>query len=167
MNFNRNGYTLIEIVVVTTLIGLMLFFTLPRFQSAFFSGDAKDVTRWIILKVKALKESAVIEQNTYILHFDTDSARAWITHEKMTDEEIAQAKQNEFVFPKSIQVVDIEYPGIGTLSNGEGEICFYPKGYSDKAIIHLVKADNEYTSYIIEPFLPKVKVVNHYYKFES
>lgn len=166
--FKQNkGFTLVEIMVVMILISLMLFFTVPRIQSSVFSGDSKDVTRWLILKIKSMKENALIDQKTYILHIDIDSDKLWISHEGMTDEEYAQAKENEFVFPKSIEVMDVEYPGAGVVINGETEVYFYPKGYSDKAIIHVADNRSEYRSYIIEPFLSKVKIIDLYYRFES
>ena len=164
---DNNGFTLVEIMVVLILISLMLFFTVPRIQSSIFSGDEKDVTRWLILKTKSLKESALIEQRAYILHINIDTDRLFISHEAMTEEEIAKAKENEFVFPKSMEVMDVEYPGAAPIINGEVEIYFYPKGYSDKAIIHVADGDNEYRSYVVEPFLSKLKIIDHYYRYES
>ena len=163
----NKGMTLIEIMVVMILISLMLFFTIPNIQSWVFSGDSRDVTRWLTVKVKVLKENALIDQKTYILHINFDAEKFFITNEAMSEEEAAKAMENGFSLPETIRVADVEYPGGGIVTTGETEIYFYPRGYSDGAIIHVMTGENEYRSYIIEPFLNKLKTVEGYYRVES
>ncbi|MBU1161919.1 MAG: prepilin-type N-terminal cleavage/methylation domain-containing protein, partial [Proteobacteria bacterium] len=45
------GFTLIELIVVISLISIMLFFAIPRFQSNVLSDSTKEVSRWILLKI--------------------------------------------------------------------------------------------------------------------
>ena len=74
--FHRNnGFTLIELIVVIALIGLMLFFSLPRLQHNPFLDDSNKSARWLIGKIQALKESAIRDQKQYALHIDLDSGR--------------------------------------------------------------------------------------------
>ena len=47
------------------------------------------------------------------------------------------------------------------------DIYFNEKGYSDKAIIHLENDDNEKFSFLIEPFLLRVRLYNSYAGFED
>ena len=54
-NGNCRGFTLIELIVVISLIGLMLFFSLPRLQNNPFIDDSKKSARWLIGKVQTLK----------------------------------------------------------------------------------------------------------------
>ena len=51
------------------------------------------------------------------------------------------------------------------ITRGIAEIHFYRKGYSDKALIHIEDDDNEQSSYLIEPFLPHVKIIEEYVEF--
>jgi prepilin-type N-terminal cleavage/methylation domain-containing protein len=164
---HNNGFTLIEIIVVIALISLMLFVAIPRFQGTVLLDNTKEVSRWIILKVRALKERAVLEQKLYVLHVSLDSNRLWVTHESMTQEELHNAELHGYELPSDVKVLDVEYPNEEKISVDQAEIRFYKKGYSDKALIHIENDDNEQLSFLIEPFLAKVKLYEKYAGFEN
>ena len=162
-NFKRNsGFTFIELIVVISLISLMLFFAIPRFQGSVFQDDSKKVSRWIIFKIQSLKEKAKRDQKLYVLHIDLDSNQLWATHSSMSQEEIQTAEYNGYNLPNDINVLDVEYPDDKIASIGQADIHFYKKGYSDKAMIHIENNDNEQLSFLIEPFLPGVRIYQEY-----
>ncbi|MBU0995646.1 MAG: type II secretion system GspH family protein [Proteobacteria bacterium] len=161
----NSGFTLVELIVVMTLISMMLSVTLPRLQGALFSGGTKQAFRTIILKIKALKENAVIDQRTYTLHVDMDNDTLWMSHDAMTEEELLRERENQVKLSDGLIIVDVEYPGEGLMSQGEVEIGFYKKGYSDTAIIHLSDGGDEYYSFFIESFLSGTKLINGYFRF--
>ncbi|MBW2603136.1 MAG: prepilin-type N-terminal cleavage/methylation domain-containing protein [Deltaproteobacteria bacterium] len=159
------GFTLIELIVVISLISIMLFFAIPRFQSNVLSDSTKEVSRWILLKIPYTKERAAREQKRYILHVSLDSNRLWITHEAMSREALESAKTNGYKLPEDIKLLDVEYPDQEKISVGQADIYFNEKGYSDKAIIHLENDDDEKISFLIEPFLLRVRLYNSYAEF--
>lgn len=161
------GFTLIELIVVISLISIMLFFAVPRFQSNVLSDSTKEVSRWILLKIPYIKESAAREQRRYILHVSLDSNKLWITHEAMLEEALQSAETNAYILPEDIKLLDVEYPDQEKISAGQTDIYFNEKGYSDKAIIHLENDNNEKISFIIEPFLLRVRLYNSYEEFEN
>jgi len=163
----NQGFTLIELIVVITLISLMLFFAIPRFQVDVLSDNTNKVSRWIMLKVHSLKEKAVREQKLYVLHISLDSSRLWITSEIMSQEEIQAAEANGYELSDDINLLDVEYPDEEKISVGRADIYFYKKGYSDKAIIHISNDDNERRSFLIEPFLSHVRLYDEYIGFED
>ena len=163
----KNGFTLIELIVVISLISLILFLALPRFQGGFLSDNTKKVSRWIMLKVQTSKEKAVREKNNYILHVSLDSNKLWTSHETMSEEELQHAEQNGYRVSGDIIVSDVEYPDNEKISTGQADIYFYAKGYSDLAMIHIKNNDDEKFSFLIEPFLSHVRMYQSYVGFEE
>lgn len=161
------GFTLIELIVVVSLISIMLFLYIPKFQEAVVFDNTKKASRWIIGKVKALKESSVSNQKLYVFHIDLDNNRMWATDELMLEEEMQNAESQGFELSDDINLVDVEYPGKDKILFGHADIYFYKKGYSDKALIHIEDSNNKQLSFLIEPFLSKVRLYEEYVEFEN
>jgi len=165
---NNTGFTLIELIVVITLVSIMLFFTMPKFHYAVLGNEATDVSLWIVGKSKALKESAVYNQKNYALEVGINDNRLWISDESMSDEDIDLAIDQGFQLSSGARIIDVEYPDKrGKVSSGTIKISFYKKGYSDKALIHLAKSDDKVLSFLFEPFLSKIKIFDEYIEFDS
>ena len=165
--FHQNaGFTLIELIVVIALMGLMLFFSLPRLQNNPFLNDAKESSRWLISKVQRLKESAIRDQKRYTLHFDLDSGKVWETNETMSPEDIESTMMDSYELPDDLRIIDIEYPSIGKIYSGQAEITFHKAGYTNKALVHMQDGDT-YLSFLIEPFLPDVEFFDKYASFDD
>ena len=160
-----DGFTLIELIVVMALMGLMLFFTLPRLGDNPFLDDRRQSSRWLIGKVQSLKESAIRNQKQFSLHFDLDNGLIWETNESMTPEDIENAALNSgYSLPDELRIIDIEYPQKGKIYNGQAEIIFYKAGYTDKALVHMQEGDT-YLTFLIEPFLSNVQFFETYAGF--
>jgi prepilin-type N-terminal cleavage/methylation domain-containing protein len=166
LNRQAAGFTLIELIVVVALLGLMLFFSLPRLQNNPFLDDNKQSSRWLIGKIQTLKESAIRDQKSYALHFDLDSGRVWETNESMSQDDIEQAVLDSYTLPNDLRIIDIEFPIKGKINSGQAAISFYKAGYTDKALVHMQDGDT-YLSFLIEPFLPNVQFFEKYASFED
>jgi len=162
----NRGFTLIELMVVISLISIMLFFSMPRFQNTIMTDSKRSTARWIIGKVRILKERSARNQKLYILHVNMDTNRLWTSNGAMSEEDLQSAQQKGYEIPGDLKVQNVEYPEKGIISFGQADICFYSKGYSDKALIHIQDDDGK-MSFLIEPFLPKVKMYEKYVGFED
>jgi hypothetical protein len=85
----------------------------------------------------------------------------------MSQEELQATEANGYELSNDINLLDVEYPDEEKISVGRADIYFYKKGYSDKAIIHISNDDNERRSFLIEPFLSRVRLYNKYIGFED
>lgn len=150
-----------------SLISIVFFFSIPRFRNSVFTTSAKEVSRWITVKVPILKENSVRLQKLYILNIDIDSGILWITNESMSEEERLIAKSSGFVLPDDVKIIDVEYPDSEIISAGTADIGFYKQGCSDKASIHIEDDDGNQLTFLIEPFLSKVKLYEEYVTQDS
>jgi prepilin-type N-terminal cleavage/methylation domain-containing protein len=163
---SKRGFTLIEIAVVILLISIMLLVTVPRLPDSPLTDQTRKTKRWIILKVKDLKELSVREQKIYTLNVGLELNRLWVTSEDMTEENKLAAVDDGLELAADLQLNDVEYPGQLKVDSGLAEIHFFPKGYSERAMIHMEDGDKLY-SFQIEPFLSTVKVHDGYMAFEK
>ena len=163
---NIRGYTLIELIVVIALLAIMIGFSAPRLHDTLYLDDTRKASRWIIGKVHALREAAIQKQKTYIMHIDMDTGRIWDTEESMSEESRDEATLNAQALPGDVEIIDVEFPIAGKVSTGRADITFYKSGYSDKALIHM-RDDDEQLSFLIEPFLAKVRLFDKYATFDD
>ena len=164
---NSLGFTLIELIIVISLISIMLFFAVPKFQTGLFVNNMDKTLRWIILKTQSIREDAVFEQKLCVLHINLDSGFLWITDELMKIEAQKKAKEKGFRLFDDVKIDDVEYPNNLKISTGTADIYFYKKGYSDNALIHLEDSENQRFTLHIRPFLTNNKLYENYFKFDE
>jgi prepilin-type N-terminal cleavage/methylation domain-containing protein len=159
------GFTLIELMVVMFLITIFLAVAIPRFDSGFAQDPVKKTTRWMVNATRTLRSDAVRLQRIQSLVVDLANNRMWIIDESMNEEAMDEASEKAFILPTSIKVLDVEYPQADRVSTGTAEINFYPTGYADNSIIHLEEDESQRYSVLVEPLLPKIKVVEEWLTF--
>lgn len=153
----RDGFTLLELIVVMALMGIVFFFAIPRFEKSFFLDDAQQGARWLIGKLQSLREEAQRTRRLYVLNIDLEARRVWHTTEAMTLEEIELALRRAQPVPGGARVAAVEFPPDIRIANGRAEIRFYGDGHSDMALIHLQLGEAT-SSFLLEPFLTQVKM---------
>lgn len=154
--------------MVITLIGTMMFFAVPRLNTNLLSSNQREVSKWLVLTVKTLKENAVRRQVRHILHVDFDNHKFWTSVDTPEMEglaEMAEKKQNEFQLPDGYRLTDVQYPADQKESSGVAEIRFFKKGYSDHVMIHLVDDRANRMTYEIQPFLLQVQIHEDHVEF--
>lgn len=162
-----NGFTLIELIVVMSLMSIITFVSVPRFHKETMPNNTKKVSRWIMITSQSLKEKSFRDQKLYTMYVDMESRQLWVTDESMPEEEILKAGRQGFLIPDDVELLDVEFPGNNKIISDLADICFYPDGHSDMALIHIKDDDNNQLSLLIEPFLSKVKLYEEYSEFEG
>ncbi len=149
------------------LISILLFFSLPRFGGSVVQDNSRKAVRWVIYTATILRQDAVKNRKIYTLHVELGRGSMWISQASMNDEEMENARRQEYTFPAHMEIMDVEYPDGEKVSDGRADVRFYPKGYSDRTVIHIRTKDDEQISLMFEPFLPNIKVYDTYAVFEN
>lgn len=161
------GYTLIELTVVIFLVSLMLGVSIPRVRSSLLTDSLKSTTRKIVGLLKGIRDEATREHKAYIVHFDLERNRVWVTSAGMGEEEKVLARERAFTCPSDVRIMDVWRTGKGKSIDGVVTIQFSKKGYTEQTAIHLVAEDGRRFTLVISPFLGTVKSYNEYRDIEN
>ena len=164
---NHEGFTLIELVVVVTLIVMMIGLTMPQIRNTLLSDNLKRIALRMAGLAKNLRDEAVRERKTYGLHLDMVRQQYWIGFAAMTEEDQALAQENAEKLPSDVQILDVWFKEEGKVSEGEAVILFFKKGYVQPSVIHLGDDDGRRFTVVLSPFGGKVKILEKYVDFEN
>jgi len=160
------GFTIIELVIVISIMGIVLFFMIPEFKAfQLFSNSSNSLGRTIGL-ISDLKRKALSENMDLVMNIDPGSGLIWVTDDSMEEEQILAAKKKGIKFSSGMTIVDVEFGKKHFQQSSAYQIRFNRHGYSDMAMIHIKKDENDVTIRI-EPFLSGPEVENRYVSFDE
>ena len=164
---DSKGYTLIELVVVSVLIGLTLTITFPRLRNTLLTDGLKGSTRELVGTIRSLRGNAIREHRSYLLYFDLESNVYWIEHDDMDVEERARAREGATSLRGGVKLKDVWSSTQGKRMSGEAAIRFSPKGYIQQSLIHLESEDDREFTIVLRPILRRIRVLDEYAEFED
>ncbi len=150
------AFTLIELVVVISLISLLLFFSIPRLDISLFSDNKRKTSAWLRLTVRSLKQEAVRKQADLVLNLDMDEHQMWASTRQAAeaaDGPEEMPRENPYQLPGGLRLTEVEFTEQERVTTGVARIHFYAKGYSDRALIRMEDDQDRRYAYHIEPFL--------------
>lgn len=137
----------------------MLVVAIPRLGGGLLSDGSDETARWILATVRQLKEKAIIDQKTYLLNVSPDVQRIWVTEAGAADIDTSAALEDGYRLPRGIRIDHVAFPQNERVTSGTIPIGFYPRGYSDKAVIRMRTSDGDRMAFFIEPFLSGANLV--------
>ena len=143
--FSESGFSLFELIVVISLIGILFIFIVPGFNNYFLNQGLSGIAKNIESTTKLLKHSAVKEQKTYFLNYDRDKRVLWVSYENMDRDKERDAIEKGIHIRESIR---FEFK----TSTDKFYIGFYKEGYSDKATINIYD-NNRNITMVIKPLI--------------
>lgn len=152
---DEKGFTLIELIVVTALIGIMLSLTIPSLHNTFFTDPLKATTRKTIGLVTGVRELAVRTQQPYLLHINQLESRIWYERENAGNEDRESDTQNqgELQFPESVRISRILVESDENSSVEETTVWISKQGYMTNLILQLEDEDGNHLNVQFYPFL--------------
>ncbi len=163
------GFTLVEVIVVITIIATLMAFSIPVFKGAgFFKTGIQGVSDLAGL-ITSLKYKAMQKNHDFFLHIDMASDRVWITDTSMDDPARENARAHAFELAGNLRISEVAFarPTQEIREDRSVQtIRFSRHGYSDLVILQLDGADTP-VSMKIEPFLMDVETVFDHVSFDD
>ena len=76
-----NGFTLIELALVTVLLGMLVALTTPLFQRTFRTLAVEEAGRSLTRTMHFARERSILEGGRYRLHLDPEEGAYWLSVE--------------------------------------------------------------------------------------
>jgi prepilin-type N-terminal cleavage/methylation domain-containing protein len=160
----REGFTLLEVVLVLFIIGVVVAVAFPRFRNI-GGGDVKLEARTLIGRIQGLYAEAAFTRRPHRLVLDLDEER-YSAEVMNADSRTYSAVDRTFMapvqLPSGIDLKDVITARAGKRSEGQAEIRFDPLGQAEFAEIHLEDRDGATLTLRINPLTGKVAVLDGY-----
>ncbi len=157
----RNGFTLLELMLVIAILGILAMVLFPR-MSSFGSGNMKRTARHFAALIQHLAQESVSRKKTFRLNYNLENEAYWseVLGENLAFGPTGDPLAPRRVLPKGISFEDVITPQQGKVREGEAFTQFYPVGV-EKTWIHLKQGDRLWTL-VINPLTGRVKVFEKY-----
>ncbi len=157
----RDGFTLLELIVVILLLSILLGFAVPAFRDGGVTASKDSVARELLHSIKKLKIAALNRQSIHKLHLNLSENRIWISRQDIPGDQAPRPRLSERTLANDIRIAHVRFPGDRVIRSGEAVIAFYPQGYSDRAVIRLTDDDRTPTDLVVEAFLPMALIASN------
>lgn len=159
----KNGFTLIELIVVMVLLSVMTSFAVPSIRTALYSDQLKATARKLVGLVNETGQAARRAQQPYLLIFDRESKAFKIQSSAGQDDALNTAVVK---VPDGVEIVDFTSVHGGERTEALS-LRFTKKGYIDKTLIHLRGDDGRAVTLVLSPFLALSRVYDSYRSLED
>lgn len=138
---SEKGFTLIELTVVTIIMGIMIALAFPSFSGVFARTGLKSAVRELSALLFYARRAAIMERLNYRVFYDLDQGRYWFEVEK---DPFSPGQYSRIPtsfgkirsLPKGIVIKNIT-TFRGCKETGQEHTTFYPNGRTEGAILHL------------------------------
>lgn len=181
MAHDARGFTLIELVVVIAILSILMMIAVPR-VTRIFSSQRENFAIFTGM-IAATFDDAFLKNRTdfftiYLTAPDPDDAMGQKdVFNRKNGIAVLNYVNGEFVdtkrktlrfkeFPQSFLIEEVLPPSGEAITNGNVMIPFYPQGYSNNYIIHVLVNGEQKWSIRIDKHIKEPKVFEGYATFE-
>lgn len=146
-------------------MGIVLFFTLPRFDVFNPFGASMTPTGKLVLLIEQLKSQSLETRQDFFLNIDTATGRVWVTSPTLASGAGDMPKKPSspevlILFSDDSSIEDVKTPLTEMDDDDDDEITirFSGHGYCNQAFIY-IHEDGRDLTVTIEPFLPRAQLL--------
>ncbi len=156
------GFTLIEIAVVLFLMALMALLIIPS-TNGFHVSRLKHEARRLAGRVSFLYDQAAAAKMVLRLTFNIDTQSYSVS--RLDPHSLSptflpdlEAGAAPVMLPPDVHLRDVTVEGKGTVTRGTAICTFYPEGYVDATVIHLIDTAGTVFTLSFQPLTGRVSI---------
>jgi prepilin-type N-terminal cleavage/methylation domain-containing protein len=161
-NSVEKGFTLVELIVVLSFIGIMLVISVPAFRENILDSSLNSAARKTIGYINGLRELAARQRQAYYLYVDMLEHSLWFEKDTEKKENRREERGEKLVFPDGVRVLEIQTETSGKLSAGKKKMWISRRGYMEQVVLHLTDGNEKVVSLHFQPFLENVRIYEKY-----
>ena len=159
----RNGFTLMELLVVIAVLSLVALLVVPRLPS----GEAaalRGSARALAAALRYLGERSVTSRSVYRLHLNMGENNLTITRKLASGDEVPPDDTflGRRILDAGVAIADVETSRLGKVTGGEVLVDFGAGGLGELLVIHLQGAGGAAYTVTGFPYNGKVTVAAGY-----
>jgi prepilin-type N-terminal cleavage/methylation domain-containing protein len=159
---NPAGFTLIEVAVVLFLMALIAVLVAPSIRG-FHLSSLKHESRKLAGRAAFLYDQASARKMVLRLTFDFgDQSYSVSRLDPHSPNPVfvpdLEAGAAPVTMPNDVRIRDVTVEGIGTVARGTVSCNFYPEGYVDATVIHMIDPAGTVFTLTFQPLTGRVKV---------
>ncbi len=164
----KDGFTILELLVVILIVGAFFFVAVPKFQDL-TEVNLKSASRNLSATIKYLYNEAAFKKNIHRLVFDLEAGEYWV--ESLQDNEygvVPDSKRHRL--PNGVYFKDIVTERTLQRNPLEDEnefILFLPTGFVEPAVIHIYTDSDRHYTLATKPYTGGTKVYDEYVELLS
>lgn len=143
---SRRGVTLLELLVVVTILGIMLSVTAPLFRGAYTSLEVRNAYKDVMAMFRHAQERAIMEEREFRVNLDQQAGAYWLSYRKDPMEfpgkfvDVKRGPGEVKWLPETVQILFIQGSKYDKDTRAE-YISFYPNGAADRATVRFRAAN--------------------------
>jgi prepilin-type N-terminal cleavage/methylation domain-containing protein len=158
------GFTLLEIAVVLFIMGLMLMIAIPHISTV-RRAKLKGQVRRLAGRAAYLYDRASADKVVLSLTFDLDADTYSVSRLDPYGPQPVFLPDRDpgmgpVLLPAGIRLRDVTIDGIGTVTRGTASCFFYPEGYVDATVVHLIDDSGEVFTLALDPMTGRVAITD-------